>query len=55
MGCEVMSHKAKGTPIVKWKIVTSYLFSRGERKEGEVELAASCCGRDAKPRENLRQ
>lgn len=27
MGCEVMSHKAKGTPVVKWKIVTSYLLS----------------------------
>lgn len=27
MGCDVTPHKAKGTPILKWKIATSYFLS----------------------------
>lgn len=27
VGCDVTSHKAEGTPIVKWKVVMSYLLS----------------------------
>lgn len=27
MGCDVTPHKAKGTPILKWKTATSYFLS----------------------------